>query len=111
VRIEAQLRKRYGGQEATVDLGDGLRFDPKTFRLTGDGKTLALKNKEARLLALLLENPDRLVTYEKINAALWDFDETPSACSLRTYVKTLRSYLGKARIETVKNTGYRLVSR
>ncbi len=109
VRVEAQLRKRYGSREAFIDLGNGLRFHPREFRLTRDGSTVALKNKEARLLALLLEHTDRLVTYEQIHAALWDFDETPSPGSLRTYIKTLRSHLGKARIETVKNTGYRFV--
>jgi DNA-binding response OmpR family regulator len=68
-----------------------------------------LKGKEAKLLSLLLAHPNELMPYEKINEALWDFDEEPSAGSLRTYIKTLRSHLGKERIETVKNTGYRFV--
>ncbi|KYJ85791.1 response regulator transcription factor [Sulfurovum riftiae] len=110
VRIEAQLRKRYGSRENHIDIGNRLCYYPKEFRLTRDGKTIPLKNKEARLLSLLLEYPDKLVSYDKINAALWDFDEEPSAGSLRTYIKTLRSHLGKESIETVKNIGYRFVS-
>jgi DNA-binding response OmpR family regulator len=111
VRIEAQLRKRYGSRDDHIDLGNGFAYYPKEFRLTQNGETIPLKNKEAKLLALLLEHPDRLVTYEKIHTALWDYDETPSAGSLRTYIKTLRSQLGKERIETVKNVGYRFVSK
>ena len=109
VRVEAQLRKRYGSRDDHVDLGSGLTYYPKEFRLTRDGNTVPLKNKEAKLLALLLEHPDQLVNYDKINTALWDYDEEPSAGSLRTYIKTLRSHLGKERIETIKNVGYRFV--
>ncbi|QOR61941.1 response regulator transcription factor [Sulfurovum sp. ST-21] len=109
VRIEAQLRKRYGSREEYLDLGKGLHYYPKEFRLTQNGKTIPLKNKEAKLLALLLEHPDLLVSYEKIYDTLWDFDEEPSSGSLRTYIKTLRSHLGKEHIETVKNVGYRFV--
>ncbi|WP_295421369.1 response regulator transcription factor [Sulfurovum sp.] len=109
VRIEAQLRKRYGSREDHIDLGENLYYYPKEFRLTQNGQTIPLKNKEAKLFTLLLEHHDRLVTYEKIHTALWDFDEEPSAGSLRTYIKTLRSHLGKERIETIKNIGYRFV--
>ncbi|BAF72342.1 response regulator transcription factor [Sulfurovum sp. NBC37-1] len=111
VRIEAQLRKRYGSRDNHVDLGNGLNYYPKEFRLALDGNTIPLKHKEAKLLALLLEHPNQLVVYDKIHAALWEFDEEPSAGSLRTYIKTLRSHLGKDRIETVKNIGYRFVSK
>ena len=70
---------------------------------------MTLKQKEAKLLTLLLEKQGQLVNYEQINNALWEYDESPSVGSLRTYIKTLRSYLGKERIETVKNVGYRFV--
>ena len=109
VRIEAQLRKRYGSRDAYIDLGEEMRFYPKEFRLEKAGKTLSLKNKETKLLALLLEHSNQLVDYNKINATLWDYNEEPSPGSLRTYIKTLRSLIGKAHIETVKNVGYRFV--
>ena len=111
VRVESQLKKRYGSREEAVELGKGLHFYPKEFRLTQEGKTVPLKGKEERLLSLFVEHPDQLLTYDTIFSALWDYDESPSAGSLRTYIKTLRSYLGKNRIETVKNIGYRFVSQ
>jgi len=111
VRVESQLKKRYGSREEAVNLGKALLFYPKEFRLTHEGKTVPLKGKEAKLLSLFLEHPNQLLTYETIFASLWDYDDSPSAGSLRTYIKTLRSYLGKNRIETVKNIGYRFVSQ
>ncbi len=109
VRIESQLKRQYGTREDLVDMGDGLHFYPKEFQLLKDGEVLPLKTKEIKLLSLLLEHPNELLSYEKIFDALWDYDEEPSSGSLRTYIKTIRSYIGREHIETAKNIGYRFV--
>ena len=109
VRIDSLLRRTYGSTSETVDLGEGLVFDSTAQRLSRNGETVPLKTKEIRLLSLFLQHPDELLEYERIYRALWDWEEEPNPASLRTYVNTLRSELGKKRIETVKNTGYRFV--
>ena len=109
VRIEAQLRKAYGEQKACIDIDETIRYYPEELILKIADQSVTLKQKEAKLLTLLLENRNTLLSYEQINHTLWEYDETPSAGSLRTYIKTLRAYLGKDRIETVKNVGYRFV--
>lgn len=109
VRIEAQLRKAYGEQKSCIDIDETIRYYPEEFTLKIADQSITLKQKEAKLLTLLLENQNSLLNYEQINHALWEYDESPSAGSLRTYIKTLRAYLGKDRIETVKNVGYRFV--
>ncbi len=111
VRIELQLKHHYGNQEELIDLGSGLFFNPKELQLTQKDKVLPLKNKEANLLNLLIGHPNELLSYEKIFSALWSYDEEPSGGSLRTYIKTIRAHIGKERIETVKNIGYRFVSK
>ena len=109
VRVESQLKRQYGTREDFVDLGDGLRFYPKEFHLIRNGETVPMKGKEVKLLSLLLEHPNELVNYEQIYETLWSYEEEPSPGSLRTYIKTLRSHLGKEHIETLKNRGYRFV--
>lgn len=109
LRIESQLKKQYGTRDEKIDLGSGLSFYHKEFQLFRDGTQLPLKTKEAKLLALLLEHPNELLGYEKIYATLWNYDEEPSGGSLRTYIKTIRSYIGREHIETQKNIGYRFV--
>jgi len=108
-RVESQFKRLYGNREDTIDLGEGLQFNPKEFRLVRHDEDLPLKPKEVKLLMLLLEHPNELVHYDTINASLWEYDEEPSAGSLRTYIKTLRSYIGKEHIVTIKNIGYRFV--
>ncbi len=106
-RIEAVMKRRYqsGSEEIVID--KKRRFDIMNLTLTVDGEIIYLKPKEARLLALFLQNPNRVLRKEEIFDALWDFGETPNEGSLRTFVKVLRKHIGKERIETVKEVGYR----
>ena len=109
VRVESLIKRHYGTKDSKVDLDNGYLFDIKGLFLEKDGQKIALKTKESRLLSLFLKYPNELLTYERIYETLWDFDETPSQGSLRSYVNTLRNLLGKERIETIKQTGYRYV--
>ncbi len=110
VRVESLLKRSYGTYSEKVELGEGLFFDTRELRLMQGEERIPLKTKELKLLALFLQHPNELVTYEKINETLWEYDEEPSSGSLRTYIKTLRSSIGKEKIETIKNVGYRFVS-
>lgn len=109
-RVEAILKRNFGTQNNLVSIGDDYSFDIKGSFLMHHGKKVALKNKETKLLALFLKHPNALLSYEAIFEVLWEYDETPSQGSLRAYINTLRQYLGKERIETVKHSGYRYVT-
>jgi len=109
VRVESLLKRSYGTHEEKIALGDNLIFDTKSLLLTRDNARVSLKTKELKLLALFLQQSNELLEYEKIFETLWDYGEEPSAGSLRTYIKTLRATIGKEKIETVKNIGYRFV--
>ncbi len=105
-RIEAVMKRRYprGGEEIVID--EKRRFNIMNLTLIIDDKIISLKPKEARLLALFLQNPNRVLRKEEIFDALWDFGEIPNEGSLRTFVKVLRKHIGKERIETIKEVGY-----
>jgi DNA-binding response OmpR family regulator len=110
VRVESLLKRTFGTHTEKIELDEGLFFDTKELLLIQDEKRVPLKTKELKLLSLFLQHVNELVTYEKINSALWEYDEEPSSGSLRTYIKTLRATIGKEKIETIKNIGYRFVS-
>lgn len=109
VRVESLLKRTFGTHDEKIDLGDGLFFDVKELTLTKLEERISLKTKELKLLSLFLQHPNELLNYDTIHEALWGYDEEPSSGSLRTYIKTLRVAIGKERIETIKNIGYRFV--
>jgi len=109
VRVESLLKRTFGTHVEKIELAKGLVFDTKELLLIQGNKRISLKTKELKLLSLFLQHQNELVSYEKINEALWEYTEEPSSGSLRTYIKTLRAVIGKDAIETVKNVGYRFV--
>jgi DNA-binding response OmpR family regulator len=111
VRIESLLKRTYGTHASQIKLGSDLLFDIKELLLLQNGQKVPLKTKELKLLALFLTHSNELLEYETIFEALWDYDEDPSSGSLRAYIKTLRHAVGKEKIETIKNIGYRFVNK
>ena len=106
-RVEAITKRNFGSQKNLLELENGYAFDIKGSFLTLNNEKISLKTKEAKLLALFLKNPNRLLSYEEIFETLWEYSETPSSGSLRAYINRLRNILGKEKIETIKHSGYR----
>ncbi|WOE69160.1 response regulator transcription factor [Hydrogenimonas thermophila] len=109
-RIEAVIKRHYKSIDKIVRIDDRSSFDTLNFILKVDGNRVSLKPKEDKLLAFFLQNQNKPLTKEEIFNNIWDYNETPNEGSLRTFVKVLRKYLGKNRIETIKDVGYRYVS-
>ena len=110
VRIESLLKRQFGSHTEMTKISETLQFDPANLILLKENQEIKLKNKEVKLLKLFLTHPDRVLNKSEIFETLWEYDEEPNDGSLRTYIKVLRSYLGKEAIETVKNVGYRYVA-
>ncbi len=109
LRVETQLKKAYGTKDSVIKIDDNLLYNLSEKILYKDKNQVALKTKEIKLLEYFLKNPNRLLKYEDIFQALWEYDQEPNPASLRTYIKSLRQVLGKDRVQTVKNVGYRFV--
>ncbi|WP_345989412.1 response regulator transcription factor [Sulfurimonas sp. HSL1-2] len=107
LRVQSMLRRRFSHPASErMDLGGGLAFDLQNALLYDNGEPVKLAEKPRKLLELLLQRRGDVVTHEVINAHLWGFEETPSEEALRTYIKTIRSAVGKDRIISHKRTGY-----
>lgn len=107
LRIQTILKRNfYHPVSDIIDLGEGVTYDAINQVLTVQGKEQPMQLKEHKLLKLFVQHQNELLTHETIMEYLWDYDETPSDGSLRTYIKTLRKLLGKDRIVSHKRLGY-----
>jgi DNA-binding response OmpR family regulator len=72
-----------------------------------DKEEVKLNLKEVKLLKILLQHPNELLSHEKIYNYVWEYAEEYSDNSLRTYIKNLRKIIGSEKIVSVKKLGYR----
>ncbi len=79
-------------------------------RATCDGQAVDLTAKEFDLLAVLAEEPGRVVPRQELLSRVWDPVWHGSGKTLDVHVSSLRRKLGDADlVETVRGVGYRLI--
>lgn len=110
IRIEAIL-KRYNKDSHIIQISQECSFYRDSGELISKGVRYKLSNKEAKLLELFLLHPNKILSHEQIFSEVWDYNETPSDSSLRTYIKNLRKLLPKESIESIKKRGYRYIAQ
>ncbi len=112
-RIRALLRRR--SPEATDDPVEvaGLRLEPDTFRVFGDGRPVELSPTEFRLLHYLMKHADRVLSRAKLLDNVWGDHVFIEERTVDVHIRRLRLALqasGHDRlIETVRGGGYRFL--
>ncbi|MGD0748576.1 MAG: response regulator transcription factor [Acidimicrobiales bacterium] len=110
-RIQALQRRPPLALDPVLEVAD-LRFDPATRELTVAGAPVTLTAIETSLVELMLRRSPNVLTRRMIATQVWD-DEADAVGSntIDVHVGRVRSKLAssRARIETVRGTGYRMV--
>ncbi|WP_343081455.1 response regulator transcription factor [Ostreiculturibacter nitratireducens] len=108
-RCRAVLRRR-GGASETVRRFAGFTFNPLTAELAVGDERRDLRNRELRLLEILLGAPNRIFSKAQLCDRLFSYAESVTDNAIEVYVARLRKKLdgSGARIETVRGMGYRL---
>jgi len=108
-RIRANVRRRPAAL-ATIDFA-GITINRDLRTATYDEGELGLTRKEFDLLAILAEQPGRVVPRSEFYARVWDPVWVGSGKSLDVHVTTLRKKLpSTVRIEAIRGVGYHMVS-
>jgi len=91
-----------------------LALDPATHRLWRGAEEITLANKEFRILEYLMRHPGRVLTRAMIAEHVWDYDFPGATNVIDVHIRQLRRNLGDPYpgqvIQTVRGSGYRLVS-
>ena len=102
-RVRALLR-RGKAPETVLSVGD-LTLELETRTVTRAGRVVALSEREADLLELLLRNAHRVVSREQALAQIWGGEANENVVD--RYVSNLRRKLGQPPlIETVRGVGF-----
>ena len=112
--LEARCRavlRRQGGVAANRKTFAGVELDSTTADPRFDGQTVALRNRELRLLEVFFAAPGQVFSKSHLMDRLFSFSDDVSENAIEVYVARLRKRLegAGARIETVRGLGYRMV--
>jgi two-component system response regulator RegX3 len=114
-RVRAATRRSSNapGRE-TITLGSAT-LDHATFRLRLGDAEQDLPKKEFEVMALLMEQPGRVVPREEFLDSIWGYTWIGDTRTLDQHIRRLRRRLeadpGAPAIETVRGVGYRLSER
>ncbi|NPA73165.1 MAG: response regulator transcription factor [Epsilonproteobacteria bacterium] len=111
LRLKSIIKRGFFHKKANkIKIYEDCYYDVDNNQLIKGGEKVTLNNKEDKLLKLLLQNQNQVVSHEKIYETLWGYDETYSDNSLRAYIKNLRKILGKDTIVSIKKLGYKIIT-
>lgn len=113
VRIDAVTRRgRVNERHRDVLAVGDVELDRRSMRASLAGEPLDLTAKELAVLELLMANPGRLFSRERILSNVWGMDIDPLTNVVDVYVGKLRKKIDSDRdsslIETVRGLGYRM---
>jgi two-component system phosphate regulon response regulator PhoB len=113
-RVKAVMRRR--APQLTEDAVEarGLRLDPATHRVSGNGVTLDLGPTEFRLLHFFMTHAERVHTRTQLLDQVWGDQVYVEERTVDVHIRRLRKALEAsghdALIETVRGTGYRFTA-
>jgi len=108
-RLRALLRRATTVQSPLMEYA-GVVIDPVKRRVTRNGKTIDLTNKEYALLELLMRHPGQVYTRTAIIENIWGYDFDPASNVLDVYMNFLRKKIDQGfptrLLHTVRGVGY-----
>jgi len=110
-RIKAVLRRRAPQMtDDVVQLG-GLKLDPSSHRISGNGEPVSLGPTEFRLLHFMMTHPERVHSRTQLLDQVWGDHVFVEERTVDVHIRRLRKALEPTHldrlVQTVRGTGYR----
>jgi len=108
-RSRAVLRRKVGSVQTVTRLGN-VEFDPVAGSLLVSGNTVTLRNRELRLLEVLINSPGQIFSKQNLVDRLFSYDNDVSENAIEVYIGRLRKHLTNSNLNiiTIRGMGYRL---
>ena len=108
-RLRSMLRTSHGQISNILSVGD-LTLDCSTHHVARAGKEITLSSKEYALLEYLMHNQGLILSREKIENHIWNFDYEGGTNVVDVYISYLRRKIDSGHerhlIHTVRGRGY-----
>lgn len=92
--------------EKEIVLSEGIIYLTDSQSIKKNDEVISLNKKERQLLTLLINNPNKVLTYEELEYHIWD--DSVSRDALKSLIKDLRKKTSKETVKNVSGIGYKL---
>jgi len=107
-RLRALVRRSHGHAHPVIRIGE-LTLDTHSGSVSLAGRPITLTVQESRLLSYLMHASPRIVSRAELVEHVYNRDHEPDSNVIDVQISRLRRKFGRARIETLRGQGYRLV--
>lgn len=108
-RLRVMIRKKAGNVTNIFEIAD-LTVDINSRRVWRNGDEIMLSAKEFDVLEYLIRNKDIVLSREKIESHIWNFDYSGGSNVIDVYIRYLRKKVDdpydKKLIHTIRGAGY-----
>lgn len=109
-RLRVMTRSPAAG-DSRLQFGN-VALDRASFELSAPGGSFRLANKEYQIMEILMSNPHRLVSTERLMEKVWGYDTETEISVVWVYISYLRKKLtalqANVQIRAARNAGYSL---
>lgn len=98
-------------EDELLDEATNIIIDKKNLLLRFGDEEIHLALKELDVLEYLIKHKNSPVSVEELCSNVWSYEGSPSAATIRTYIKNLRKILGEGYILNIRGVGYRFNSK
>lgn len=112
-RIRAIFRRSYDVDAAGIIRFSDITMDATTLELSSEAQSFKLTQKEFQVMEMFMMHPNVVIPKENFITKIWGYDEDVEDNIIEVYISFLRKKLNalntKAKIDTIRNAGYRLI--
>ena len=116
-RVKAHLRRQRrqldsnNSENSDVIQYKGISLNKNSFEVKVEDVKIEISTREFQILSYMMENPNVVLTREKIYDAVWGYEEFGDINTVTVHIKKLREKLDKdgRYIKTVWGVGYKFI--
>ncbi len=106
-RLRALERRISSEKTAEINIGP-VTLDTASHSVTVNEQAVTFTRKEFMILKSLMENPGRVITKDKLETALYSWDQEVSSNAVEVHVHNIRKKLIPDFIITIRGVGYKI---
>ena len=107
LRIENIKRLHNISSNSIIEISKNISLDKENLIININETKIHIAQKESEVLEYLIQNKNKIVSIDELSTNVWAYEESPTASTIRTYIKNLRKIVGDESIINIRGVGYR----